>query len=41
MSIYVVAVSKDLSYLGTLARYEYQFSIGAMIVREIKKNIMI
>lgn len=38
MSLYVVAVSKDLSYLGTLARYEYQFSKDAITARETKKE---
>ncbi|OJG81503.1 hypothetical protein RV10_GL002742 [Enterococcus pallens] len=38
ISLYVVAVSKDLSYLGTLARYEYQFSKNAITARETKKE---
>ncbi|MGG5316319.1 zeta toxin family protein [Enterococcus sp. AZ072] len=38
MSLYVVAVSKDLSYLGTLARYEYQFSKDPVTARETKKK---
>lgn len=38
VSLYVMAVSKDLSYLGTLARYEYQFSKDAVTARETKKE---
>lgn len=38
VSLYVVAVSKELSYLGTLARYEYQFSKDTATARETKKE---
>lgn len=37
-NLYVVAVSKELSYLGTLARYEYQFSKDAVTARETKRE---
>lgn len=38
VSLYVVAVSKELSYLGTLARYEYQCSKDTATARETKKE---